>query len=856
MLQRDGLLTRMVRGALAAAAVFVAVALLAASTRPLFVGRQVDGTILNPQGQRLDPVGGRLEFDGRPSSLALSPDARTLAVANITSLDLIDVATRQRLSFPYPGANGHTGTAASPTGLVWSADGSTVYVSTMPTAVQVFNVSAQRFTRKLDMGKGPYVTNREGSGYAGSLPAGLALSDDGRTLYVAVNIANKLVVVDVASGRITGSRVTGIAPLAVARHGATLAVVNLGGHLPRAGDTVRVGGFTGQMIPIDVHTGMVGGGTVTLLDASSLDVKAQIEVGRHPNAALFLNDTTLLVTEGNDDTIAVIDLAQQKVVKHYEVGLPSDTGWGEEPQALALSADGTKLFVALGGANAVSVYAVSAAHDLTFIGALAADWFPGALAAMPDGGVAVANLEGIGSLGVVSNDYPAPDDMPACGRPASSAGPPPAGRDAHNFRGSIDFISGAQAAAAGPATTSRAVALARAIGAGAAPVPHVNHVFLIVRENRGYDQVFGDMAQGAGDPRFTNFPRFVTPNTHALADAFVLMDNFYSSGIQSGDGHQWIVEAAATGYIERSFPLWMRSYPKLGDDPLAYAGSGFLWQDALRHGKTVRDYGEFVVTDFSPKNATWSDYWRRYEGLPSSASVVAHSDIPDLQAHVDPRFAGFDERVPDQVRLAEFLREFHQFERTGDLPNLILMELGVDHTSGFDYGYPKPCSMVAENDQAIGRLVEAISHSRFWKDSLILITEDDSQDGLDHIDGHRQPGLVIGPYVKRHAVVSALYNQLSMVRTAEVALGLPPMNRFDASAAVMSEVFTPTADFTPFVALRANLALNDMNPKVAQLRGMQRRLAEESAGWPIAHIADSAPPGEMAKVIWYATMRY
>jgi len=856
MMHRANLAGRLLRGALAAGAVLVAVALLAAGTRPLFVGRQVDGTILNPQGQRLDPVGGRLEFDGRPNSLALSPDARTLAVANITSLDLVDIGTRQRLSFPYPGANGHTGTSASPSGLVWSADGGTVLVSTMPTAVQVFHMSSHSFAHRLDMGKGPYVTSREGAGYAGSLPAGLALSEDGRTLFVAVNIDNKLAAVDVASGRIVGSRATGIAPLAVARRGATLAVVNLGGHLPRAGDTLRTGGFTGQMIPIDVHTGMVGAGTVSLLDANTLAVKAQIEVGRHPNAALFLDDTTLLVTEGNDDTIAVLDLAQQKVVKRYEVALPGDAGWGEEPQAMALSVDGTKLFVALGGANAVSVYAVSPAHELTFIGALSADWFPGALAAMPDGGVAVANLEGIGSLGVISNDAPAPDDMPACGRPVSSAGPPPSGRDAHNFRGSINFISGAQAAAAGAATTSRAVALARAVGAGFAPVPHVKHVFLIVRENRGYDQVFGDLPQGASDPRFTNFPRFVTPNTHALAEQFVLMDNFYSSGIQSGDGHQWIVEAAATGYIERSFPLWMRSYPKLGDDPLAYAGSGFLWQDALRHGKTVRDYGEFVTTDFSPKNATWSDYWRQYQGLPSNAGAIAHSDIPDLQPHVDPRFAGYDTRVPDQVRLAEFLREFHHFEQTGNLPNLILMELGDDHTSGFDYGFPKPCSMVAENDQAIGRLVEAISHSRFWKDSLIMMTEDDSQDGLDHIDGHRQPGLVIGPYVKRHAVVPALYNQISMVRTAEVALGLPPMNRFDASAAVMSEVFTPTPNFAPFNALQANLALNDMNPKVAQLRGMQRRLAEESQRWPISHIADSAPPGEMTKVIWYATMRY
>lgn len=848
-------LKRSVAAALAAA---TALSLTGAQAPMTTVGRQPDGSVLTPIGQRLDPVGTRIEFDGRPTSLALSPDGATLAVANITSLDLIERTTNHRITYAYPGANGHTGSAAAARGLIFSPDGRTLYASTQRDAVQRFDVASRRWRSPLIFKGGPQTVVSGETFSLGSLPQGLALSDDGRTLYVALNAENRVVAVDAGTGRALASAVTGIAPNALARSGRTLAVLNLGGRMPQSGDVERASGQTGQMVPIDARTGMPAGGTVTLLDTAGLRVRATVRVGRHPAAALFLDPHTLLVAESNDDALAIVDVDSGKVVGRLKTRLPADAGWGTEPQALAASADGKDLFVALAGANAVAVYSLATPHQPAFVGALPTDWYPAALASLPDGGLAIGNLKGLGSLGLVSNDAPAPDDMPKCDRKASNVPPPKSGHDVHMYRGSVGLLTPSDVSAAGPQSTARAVALAQG-GAttdlqGALGPMNTSHVFIIVKENRTYDQVLGDLPQGHGDRRFTNFPRAFTPNAHALAEQFVLLDNFYSAGIQSGDGHQWIVEGATSDYIEHSFPLWARSYPKSGDDPLAYTGSGFIWQNALRHGLSVRDYGEFAVTSFEPANATWNDLWAARGGR-SKARAIAHSEIPDLDAHLDPRFAGYNLKVPDQARADEFLREFAQFERTRTLPNLVLMEIGNDHTAGFDHAFPRPCSMIADNDLALGRIVDAISHSPDWRSSLILVMEDDSQDGLDHIDGHRQVAFAIGPWVKRHAVVSAMYSQLSFIHTAEALLGLPPMNRFDAAAPLVREVFAAAPDATPYRSLSESIALDDMNPPVTALTGKRRALAEASAGWPIVDVADAAPPGAMNEVIWFSTQR-
>jgi YVTN family beta-propeller protein len=819
------------------------------------VGRQPDGSVLNQLGQRLEPAGFRVEFAGRPNAVAISPDGKTVAVANIVSLDFIDRATRARTSYPYPGAKGHTATSeAQGNGIAYAPTGDVVFVTTRRDALQRFDVAHHAWLTPITFAEGLLGKDNAVKASVGTLPDGVAVSPDGKRVYVTLNAANVVVAVDMATGQIVASTRTGIAPGAVALRGDMLAVLNEGGNFPTAGEVTRVGGHTGQMIPIDPATGLAHGGTLSLLDPSTLAVRATVPVGRHPAAALFLDDGTLAVAEANDDAIALVDTASARVIGRTNAGLSGDGGWGAEPQALALSPDAKRLYVALGGANALAVYNVSLPRTLTFAGALPTDWYPGAIATFPDGGLALANLRGVGALAAVSNDPPAPDDIPACGRTNAGAEMPQGGHDAHAFQGSVALLDVADLAAAGQQSTAKTVALANAMRSPAPPLRRVDHVFLIVRENRSYDQVFGDFPQGHGDPRFTNFPRRVTPNAHALAEQYVLLDNFYADGTQSGDGHQWIVGAATSEYIERSFPLWARSYPKNGDDPLAYAAGGFLWAHALHHGLSVRDYGEFAITTLSPK-AQWADYYRQGDVDGSLATARTHSDIPSLDAVLDHRYPGFNTTVPDQIRVREFLREFAQFERSGKLPNLIMMNLGDDHTSGFDPGFPRPCSMIADNDLALGRIVQAISHSRYWKSSLVLVTEDDSQDGLDHLSGNRTIGLAIGPYVKRHAVVSTLYSQVSMVRTAEAALGLPPMNRFDAAAPVMSEVFAHTPNVTPYVAHPANVALADMNPPLAALRGERLRLARASLSWQIVDRPDSAPSTEMQRLLWVSTLR-
>ena len=827
----------------------------AATVAFVTVGRQPDGSVLNQIGQRLEPAGARVEFPGRPNAVAVSPDGSTIAVANIVSLDFIDRTTKVRTSYPYPGAKGHKGTSeARSDSVAFAPAGDVVFVTTQRAELQRFNVATHAWLKPFEFSGGLVGIDDGEKVNVGSLPDGLAVSADGKRIFVALNGANAVDAVDAATGRVLASTQTGIAPGSIALRNDTLAVLNEGGGFPKPGDVTRIGGRSGQSIPIDPATGLSHGGTVTLLDPSTLAVRATVLLGRHPAALAFLDDHDLAIAEANDDAVALVDTAAARVVARTPVGLAGDGGWGAEPQAVALSRDGKRLFVSLAGVNAVAAYDVATPSSISFVGALPTDWYPGGLATLPEGGLAVANLRGVGTLATVSNDRPAADDLPSCGRTNVGAVMPEGGHDSHEFQGSVAILDAAELAAAGPASTTKTVALANALRSGTAPLPRVQHVFLIVRENRGYDQVFGDLPQGNGDPRFTNFPRRVTPNAHALAEQYVLLDNFYADGAQSGDGHQWVVEAATSDFIERSFPLWARSYPKNGDDPMAYTAGGFLWANALHHGLTVRDYGEFALAKLSPK-ATWMAYYRQGAANGPLATARTHSDIPSLQAVLDPNYPGFDETVPDQIRAKEFLREFAQYEKNGNLPNLIMMNLGDDHTAGFDPGFPRPCSMVADNDLALGHIVQAISHSAYWKSSLILVTEDDSQDGLDHINGNRTVGLVIGPNVRRHAVVSTLYSQVSMVRTAEAALGLPPMNRFDTAAPVMFDVFASAANATPYAARPANLALTDMNPAVAALRGERKRLALASLSWHIVDQADAAPPREMQRLLWVSTLR-
>jgi hypothetical protein len=388
------------------------------------------------------------------------------------------------------------------------------------------------------------------------------------------------------------------------------------------------------------------------------------------------------------------------------------------------------------------------------------------------------------------------------------------------------------------------------------------HVVYIIKENRTYDQVLGDLKEGNGDPELCVFGQHVTPNQHKIAREFVLLDNTYCSGILSADGHQWTDTAFATDYMEKSFAGFPRSYPDGMEDEdvdaLAYSPTGFIWDNAIAHGKTLRDYGEFAIgitawKDPQVKTAPkFLDYYRDFVNQTGLIQIGSRPAIESLRPYICTNTIGWNMDVPDVFRAAQFIKELRQFERSGNLPELIIICLPNDHTSGTKEGSPTPAAQVADNDLAFGQIVEAISQSRFWKETCVFAIEDDPQDGWDHVSGYRTTAYVVSPYTRRRAVVHTNYNQTSLVRTIELILGLPPMNQMDATATPMFDCFTDQPDFTPYTAVTNNMPLDQMNPpKKAIKNPLQRHFASASAKLPLGQV-DRCPEDLLNRIIWHA----
>jgi hypothetical protein len=330
----------------------------------------------------------------------------------------------------------------------------------------------------------------------------------------------------------------------------------------------------------------------------------------------------------------------------------------------------------------------------------------------------------------------------------------------------------------------------------ASPIRHVHYV---VKENRTYDQVFGDLPEGNGAPQLCLFPEAVTPNHHALAREFVLLDNFYADGEVSADGHEWAMGAYASDFVEKTWPLVYGhsqhekiGYPSEGAYAIAIPERGYLWDQAAAAGVSYRSYGEFVFNGRTPADP-------------------ARPSRPVLREHIDPQYRAFDLDYPDVQRAARFISELKRFEAIGEMPRLQVLRLGNDHTSGTAAGSLTPRALVADNDLALGQIVDAVSHSRFWADCAIIVLEDDAQAGPDHIDAHRMPCLLISPYTVRHAVDSTLYSTTSALRTIELILGLQPMSQFDAAATPLYAAFTSVPDLTPYTARPARIDLTERN---------------------------------------------
>ena len=835
------------------------------------VGRQPDGRVIVPTNQVLDPAGFQVEFPGRPTDLALSSDGSTLAVMNRDSLVLVRVRDRAILQTLQLPEGGHTFV-----GIAWASDGSAIYTSGTKGVVNRFGIQGGVATLMQSI-------RLPGPGGSGNpVPGGLALSADGRTLYVCLSRNNTLGVIDVEAAKLKAEIPVGVAPYGVALANGKAYVSNWGGRRPAEGDTVA--DTSGTPIVVDAATGVASTGTVSVVDLVEGKEAASIDVGLHP-CGLALNQAAsrLFVANANGDTVSVIDTAANRVVETISVAPAEALPFGSAPNALALSPNGRVLYVANGGNNALAVVqlgspagGVASERASRVMGFIPTAWYPGSVRVSADGElIHVANVKGVGSLNTpTGRTGHLSEALQYHGLNQAEVGTPKEylPRNSHDALGSVSMISTPDdkelahytKRVANNNRQQFALANLQAKGSPGKPVPVplrpgqrsvFEHVIYIIKENRTYDQILGDMPEGNGDPSLVHFGEEVTPNHHKLAREFVLLDNFYCSGVLSADGHQWTDEAYVTDYLEKSFGGFERSYPYWGGDALAYASSGFLWDNALRHGLTFRDYGEFVRADIEPADASWADIYADYLNGTDKVKIRARPGIHTVAPYMCPSYIGFPGKVQDVYRASEFIKELREFEARGELPNLIMMLLPNDHTSGTRPGIPTPRAAVADNDLALGRIVEAVSRSRFWPKTCIFVVEDDPQSGLDHVDGHRTIAFVVSPYTKRHAVDSANYNQISMVRTIELMLGLPPMNQFDLSAAPMASCFTNKPDLRPYKAVPNRIALDEMNPPLASLSGAQRYWAMKSLELPLDDI-DEADEDTFNRILWHSVKGY
>jgi DNA-binding beta-propeller fold protein YncE len=902
--------------------------------RPSFAGAQNQGSPQTASGTRerrnlstsksllLPEPGEPQRTNSLPLTAALSPDGRYLALLNNgygtdesgehQSIAILDLTSGSLADFPDERLGRRTHQSYF-LGLAFSGDGHELYASmasltdadgTRPgdtgngIAVYKFDggrVTPDRFIKipleDMKPGQTTKVAVGLAAGKAVPYPAGLAvLTRNGHEeLLVADNLSDDALLIDTISGDV------------LTRFDLSRNVV-VPASYPYAAVATRDGlrGFVSLWNASEVdELGLDSGQMVRRITLRPPNVATA--PGSHP-AALLLNkdESRLYVALANADRVAVVDTKSGQVAAWLSTELPGEKYGGTFPNALALNADGDRLYVADASANAVGVFDVAhlgaANAPVPALGFIPTEWYPTALAVAGDHLlVATGKGEGTGPNGKLS--------------------PPGPGQTRPNFpyiatliRGSIASINLPKAQSEFPELTREVVenngmlARTRAMHFAGGRNP-IHHVIYIIKENRSYDQVFGDIKEANGDPQLVMYGEDITPNQHKLARQFGILDNFYVSGEVSGNGHVWSTAAITSDYTEKTWEISYRSSERLYDYegevsrafPLNQGipdvdepGTGYLWGDVARAGRTYRHYGEFVATEWcndyavqqvptagtppAPGKACARTFIHKGEPLPDNVGqphgspspwpwpipIIAR-DVPtkpELAGHFDPRAADFELSYPDQFRVDEFLNEFRGFvtareqgRKSGEMPQDILLRLPNDHTAGTRPGMPKPEASVADNDLAVGRVVEAISHSPYWDDTAIFILEDDAQDGPDHVDAHRSPALVISKYSPREAngpfVDHNFYTTVNMIRTMEVVLGLPPMNNNDAWAAPMAELFSGPGVQPPFTADDSNLK----NGLLYQVNPPNGPGAKASARMDFSH-ADAADNVALNRILW------
>jgi hypothetical protein len=566
---------------------------------------------------------------------------------------------------------------------------------------------------------------------------------------------------------------------------------------------------------------------VAVVDLNTEQVIARWTAEEHPcEMALTRSGKVLFVANASHNTVTVFDTAAGKPLETIWAALYPQAPSGSTPNSLALSPDEQTLFVANADNNLVAVFDVSRPGKSRSLGFIPTGWYPTSVRVSPDGKtLLVAN--GKGGTSMANPHGPQP-------RVGNSEGGV-VQYIAQLMRGTLSIIElppreafekqmaayTAQAYRCSPLRPDAGVTAAQPAGN---PVPStlgdvspIKYCLYVIKENRTYDQVLGDMPEGNGDPKLCLFPERITPNLHKLAREFVLLDNFYVDGEVSADGHEWSMAAYATDFVEKMWPLdygHNRSgkfpYPSEGDFPIATPAAGYLWDRAREAGVSYRSYGEFVANGRTP-------------------AEPARTRVKTLEGHFDPWFHGFDLDYSDRKRAERFIAELKRFETEGDMPRLQILRLPNDHTHGTTPGTLTPTALVADNDVALGRVLEAVSSSKFWPQMAVFVVEDDAQNGPDHVDAHRTTAFVISPYAKRRVVDSTLYSTTSMLRTMELILGLKPMSQFDAAARPMFNSFQAAADLRPYRAVPANVNLEERNERLAWGGQLKMNFAREDA---------------------------
>jgi YVTN family beta-propeller protein len=579
-----------------------------------------------------------------------------------------------------------------------------------------------------------------------------------------------------------------------------------------------------------LYVSLWGAAGVAVLDRSSLRLLGTVTVGDHPNDMVESPDGRhLFVANGNLNTVSVIDLDHRRVIETISSAIEQGAPPGSTPNSLALSADGKRLYIANADNNYIAVLDLVRPGHSRALGLIPVGWYPTCVRVLPrTGEILVANGKGSGSRPNPKGPVPGVHDSKAqyigsLFRGTVSSIPPPTRQRLGRYTQLVYRNSPYRDRTRDNPGTGGSNPIPQRVGD---PSP-IKHVFYIIKENRTYDQIFGDLPQGNGDKSLCLFPESITPNHHALAKQFVILDNLYADAEVSADGHNWSMGAYANDYVEKTWPTSYGGrggeYTYEGGDPLVYPREGYLWDDCRRHGVSYRTYGEFVENGATPAD-------------------TCTAQTASLRGHVAPLYRGWDLDYSDTSRVRAWIREFDAYERDGNLPRFQIIKLPNDHTYGAKKGKLTPRAYLAQNDLALGMFIDRLSHSRYWKDSAVFVIEDDAQNGPDHVDAHRTVALVISPYARRGFVDHTMYSTAGMVRTMELILGLPPLSQFDASARPMYRSFGSTPDLTPYAKLGVAVDLNERNPANAETQ-------EQSERMDFTH-QDAAPDLELNEVIW------